>query len=139
MTAACEELIMPETTPGTTRIRDLRTVGVPVRDQGRALEFYLGVLGFEKRIDVPYGQAGRWIEVAPPGAAISIALVLEHDGVPAGVETGIRLVTGDADADHDALTARGVDADEVLRWPGVPPMFAFRDQDGNGLELVQEG
>jgi hypothetical protein len=36
------------------------------------------------------------------------------------------------------LLARGVDAGEVLRWPGVPPMFAFRDQDGNGLELVQE-
>jgi lactoylglutathione lyase len=25
----------------------------------------------------------------------------------------------------------------VLRWPGVPPMFAFRDQDGNGLEIVE--
>jgi hypothetical protein len=25
-----------------------------------------------------------------------------------------------------------------LRWPGVPPMFSFRDQDGNGLELVQQ-
>jgi hypothetical protein len=25
----------------------------------------------------------------------------------------------------------------VLRWTGVPPMFAFRDQDGNGLEIVE--
>jgi lactoylglutathione lyase len=33
--------------------------------------------------------------------------------------------------------ARGVDADDVPRWPGVPPMFAFRDQDGNGLEIVE--
>jgi catechol 2,3-dioxygenase-like lactoylglutathione lyase family enzyme len=51
------------------------------------------------------------------------------------VETGIRLTTADADA---ALRAQGVDADDVLRWPGVPPMFAFRDQDGNGLEIVEE-
>ena len=80
----------------------------------------------------------RWIEVAPAGARTSLALVLEHDGVPAGVETGIRLTTADADADHRALVARGVDVGEVLRWPGVPPMFAFRDQDGNGLEIVQE-
>jgi hypothetical protein len=29
--------------------------------------------------------------------------------------------------------------DELLRWPGVPPMFAFRDQDGNGLEIVGRG
>jgi hypothetical protein len=25
----------------------------------------------------------------------------------------------------------------VLRWPGVPPMFAFRDQDANRLEIVE--
>ena len=123
---------------GPTRIHDLRTVGVPVRDQDRALEFYLGVLGFEKRLDVSNGSAGRWIEVAPPGGQATIALVTEHDGVPAGVETGIRLVTADAEADHASLVARGVDADDVLRWPGVPPMFAFRDVDGNGLELVEQ-
>jgi lactoylglutathione lyase len=119
-------------------IRDLRTVGVPVRDQDRALEFYLGALGFEKRLDVPYGQAGRWIEVAPPGASTTIALVPGREGAPAGVETGIRLVTADADVAHASLTARGVDADSVLRWPGAPAMFAFRDQDGNGLELIEQ-
>jgi hypothetical protein len=27
---------------------------------------------------------------------------------------------------------------ELLNWPGVPPMFGFRDPDGNGLELVEE-
>ncbi len=120
------------------RIRDIRTVGVPVRDQDRALTFYTTVLGFDTRMDVSMAAGVRWVEVAPPGAGTSIALVLEHDGVPAGVETGIRLTTADAEADHAGLLARGVDADEVLRWPGVPPMFAFRDQDGNGLEIVQD-
>jgi hypothetical protein len=24
-----------------------------------------------------------------------------------------------------------------LRWPGIPPMFAFRDQDGNSLTIVE--
>jgi lactoylglutathione lyase len=121
-----------------TRITGLRTIGVPVRDQDRALQFYTAVLGLETRMDVSVAAGVRWIEVAPSGAATTIALVLEHDGVPAGVETGIRLTTPDADADRVALLARGVDAGELLRWPGVPPMFAFRDQDGNGLELVQE-
>jgi catechol 2,3-dioxygenase-like lactoylglutathione lyase family enzyme len=119
-------------------IRDVRTVGVPVRDQDKALAFYTGVLGFETRLDVPAGAASRWIEVAPAGATTTIALVTAHDGVPAGVETGIRLTSADADADHESLVGRGVDADEVLHWPGVPPMFAFRDLDGNGLELVQQ-
>ena len=26
---------------------------------------------------------------------------------------------------------------EVAHWPGVPPMFSFRDPDGNQLYLVQ--
>ena len=39
---------------------------------------------------------------------------------------------------HSYLRANGVDADEVLRWEGVPPMFAFRDQDGNGMEIVEQ-
>ena len=121
-----------------TRITDVRTVGVPVTDQDRALEFYLDKLGFEKRLDVPIGDGGRWIEVAPAGATTTIALVRSHEGVPAGVETGIRFTTQDTDGDNMDLRARGVDADDVLRWPGVPPMFAFRDVDGNGLEIVEE-
>jgi catechol 2,3-dioxygenase-like lactoylglutathione lyase family enzyme len=125
-----------ESAPG---IVDVRTVGVPVTDQDRALEFYVEMLGFAKRLDVPYGDGKRWIEVAPPGATTTIALVPAHDGVPAGVETGIRFTTQDADADNADLQSRGVDADEVLRWPGAPPMFAFRDQDGNGLEIVEGG
>ena len=120
------------------RITDVRTVGVPVTQQDRALEFYVDRLGFEKRLDVPMGQGTRWIEVAPPGARTSIALIPAHDGVPAGVETGVRFTTEDADADHAELRSRGVEVDEILRWDGVPPMFAFRDQDGNGLEIVEQ-
>ena len=47
-------------------------------------------------------------------------------------------MAADADAVHAGMRARGVDADEVLRWEGVPPMFAFRDQDGNGMEIVEQ-
>src|SRR5437867_469150 len=121
-----------------TRITDMRTVGVPVVDQDRAVGFYVDKLGFEKRLDVPMGEGTRWIEVAPPGATTTIALVVAHVGIPAGVETGVRFTTQDAGALHADLRARGVDADEVLRWEGVPPMFAFRDQDGNGLEIVEQ-
>jgi lactoylglutathione lyase len=118
-------------------IKDIRTVGIPVADQERALAFYLDTLGFEKRLDVPIGGGARWIEVAPPEAATTIALIRAHDGLPAGVETGIRLTTPDADAIHAKFLAHGVDADDVLRWPGTPPMFAFRDGDGNGLEIIE--
>jgi catechol 2,3-dioxygenase-like lactoylglutathione lyase family enzyme len=117
-------------------ITGVHTVGIPVTDQQAAYDFY-GALGLETRRDVPMGEGARWIEVAPPGAMVTLALEVARPGHPAGVETGIRLTTPDVDATHAALRAAGVDADDVLRWPGVPPMFAFRDQDGNGLEMVE--
>jgi catechol 2,3-dioxygenase-like lactoylglutathione lyase family enzyme len=118
-----------------TRIADVGTVGVPVTDQDRALDFYVGTLGFEKRMDAPFGGGMRWIEVAPPGASTSLALIAGS----AGVDTGIRLSTSDAAADHADLLAQGVDADPQLieMGPGVPPMFTFRDPDGNRLYVVE--
>src|ERR1700733_12866043 len=121
-------------TENTSGVKDIRTVGIPVADQERALAFYLGTLGFEKRLDVPMDGGARWIEIAPPEAATTIALIRAHDNLAPGVETGIRLTTSDADAMHTNFLAHGVDADDLLRWPGTPPMFAFRDADGNGLE-----
>jgi len=127
---------MNETT--RTRITDVRTIGVPVTDQERALDFYVGKLGFEKRTDVPFGPTQRWVEVAPPGAATTIALVAASESAGAGVDTGIRFTTEDAAADHADLRSRGVDADaEILNMGGAPPMFSFRDQDGNRLVVVQ--
>lgn len=121
-----------------TPITDVLTIGVPVTDQGLALEFYTEKLGFEIRRDAPLRQAGgRWIEVAPPGARVTLALVPSAEGVPAGVQTGIRLATSDAVALHADLETNAVDVDELLRWPGIPPMFALRDQDGNRLTIVE--
>jgi predicted enzyme related to lactoylglutathione lyase len=121
-----------------TRVTGIRTVAVPVTDQDRALAYYTGTLGMAARLDVPLG-AGRWIEVAPEGAATSVALVPAADLRPVGSDTGIRLTTTDAAAAHAALAAAGADVDpEVLRWPGVPPMFVLRDQDGNRLSVVEQ-
>jgi catechol 2,3-dioxygenase-like lactoylglutathione lyase family enzyme len=122
----------------TTRATRVRTIGVPVRDQDRALDFYTTVLGLDTSLDVPMGGGGRWIEVTPPGGGATIALIQAKPGSPAGVETGIRLCAPDADAFRNHLLGRGASVDDVLHWPGVPPMFAFRDQDGNGLEIVEE-
>jgi lactoylglutathione lyase len=53
--------------------------------------------------------------------------------------TGIHTIgVPDSDEAHRALRSHGVAVGEVLRWPGVPAMFAFRDLDGNGYELVEQ-
>ncbi len=123
----------------TTRITQVGRVLVPVSDQDRALDFYTGTLGFEKRADIPYGRGDRWLEVAPPGGETAIALVLPRTGDSAGVETRIALTTHDADTAHAELQAAGVDVDpEVMRMGDpVPPMFWFRDPDGNTLMIVE--
>jgi catechol 2,3-dioxygenase-like lactoylglutathione lyase family enzyme len=122
-----------------TRIAQVGTVMVPVSDQDRALEFYVAKLGFEKRTDTPYGDGDRWVEVAPPGAATTVALVPPREGDPVGIESRVGFTSEDIDADHADLRARGVDVDEAVMRMGdpVPPMFFFRDQDGNNLLIVQ--
>ena len=120
----------------TTRIRQLGTIGIPVSDQDRALEFYVATLGFEKRMDVTYGQGQRWLEVGPAGAATTIALMAVQGGAATGIDTQVRLTSDDARADHADLRARGVDTDpEVMPYP--VPMFSFRDLDGNRLIIVE--
>jgi lactoylglutathione lyase len=123
-----------------SKITGMRTVGVPVADQDRALGFYSGTLGLDVQMDAPIDELGtRWIEVGPPGGGTSIALVAAGDQLPAGVETGIRLTTADATALHSELTGQSVDVGELLDWPGVPLMFTLHDPDGNGLEIVEAG
>ena len=115
-------------------------VAITVSDTDRAIEFYVDTLGFEKVVDVPMGDAGRWVEVALPGAPTTIALAPPPEGKAAGgTDTGICIDTTDVDADHAALKAAGADVDEeVARWGGpVPPMFWLRDPDGNALIVVQ--
>src|SRR3954470_13430332 len=115
-------------------------VCVTIADTDRAVEFYVGKLGFEKVVDTPMGEDMRWVEVAVRGTPTPIALAPPPPGTPAGgSQTGICLDTSDVDADHAALKAAGADVDdEVSRYGGpVPPMFWVRDPDANSLIVVQ--
>lgn len=118
-------------------ITGVHVVAVNVADQDSAIAFYVDMLGFELRFDADLGGGFRWIEVAPPGADTLIALTAATPELPAGSDTGIRLMTLDAELLHAAMTADGVDVDELLRWPGIPPMFSFRDLDANTLYIMQ--
>src|SRR3954453_3072038 len=107
-----------------TQIPGIRTVSVPVEDQDTALSFYVDPLGFTKLRDNPTPGGGRWIELAPGDDSIIITLEPAAPGVSRGA-IGIRFTTENADSAHAALLDAGVDTDEILRWPGIPPMFAF--------------
>ena len=123
-----------------TSVDKLATVIITVADQDRMIEFYVDKLGLEKRVDVPFGEGYRWVEVAPAGAVTTIALAPPPQGAPApgNTQTGISLHAEDVDGYHAQLKAAGVDVDaEVSRMGGpVPPMFWFRDPEGNTLMVV---
>ena len=88
-----------------------------------------------------FGGQYRWVEVYPPNGTTGIALAPPRPGTddPTSRETGITLTTDDIDATHAELRARGADVDDEVSRMGdpVPPMFWFRDPDGNTLMVVE--
>ncbi len=124
----------------STQITKIANVIIPADDQDQALQFYTEVLGLEKRLEAPFGDGSRWIEVAPAGSDTVIAICPPGPNVKAGgKETGVTLQTDDVDAYHAQLKQRGVDVDaEVSRFGDpVPPMFWFRDPEANNLQVIE--
>jgi catechol 2,3-dioxygenase-like lactoylglutathione lyase family enzyme len=122
-----------------SRIGEISLVIVGATDQDRSIEFYESI-GFEKRTDIPFGDKYRWVEVYPPGGTTGIALAPPREGDEAGGrETGISLTTDDIEATHEHLRSLGADVDAEVSRMGdpVPPMFWFRDPDGNTLMITE--
>jgi catechol 2,3-dioxygenase-like lactoylglutathione lyase family enzyme len=133
------------------RISRIQLVLVPSTDQDRSVAFYES-LGFERRNDIPWGDGYRWVEVYPASGTAGIALVPPRHGDPTGMQTGIVLNTDDIDVAHAEMQASGIDVDAEVARTGapaeirigavelvgpVPPMFWFRDPDGNALLIVE--
>ncbi|HTX30544.1 MAG TPA: VOC family protein [Solirubrobacteraceae bacterium] len=124
-----------------THVSKIATVIIPVEDQDGQIAFYVDKLGFEKRMDMPFGGQYRWVEVAPAGGETTIALAPPppQGGTQVGNrETGISFYSDDIDGYHAQLKAAGVDVDAEVAHMGdpVPPMFWLRDPEGNSLMVV---
>ena len=125
--------------PTATLVDKISTVVIPVTQQDEMISFYTDKLGFEKRVDIPFGGQYRWVEVGLPGTETTIALAPPPPGGSAGNrETGIGLHSSDIDAYHAELKGAGVDVDEEVSRMGdpVPPLFWLRDPEGNSLMVV---
>ena len=83
-------------------ITRVSSVGVRAGDQDRAVEFYVGKLGFEKRRDDPMGLDGRWVELAPAGAETAL--------VP--FTPGLVFACDDIQTTFEELRGRGVEFTE---------------------------
>jgi catechol 2,3-dioxygenase-like lactoylglutathione lyase family enzyme len=124
----------------TTQANKIATVIIPVADQDAAVDFYVSKLGFEKRVDIPFGNGYRWIEVGLGAEGTTLALAPPPgEGATGKRETGISLQADDIDAYHTRLKQMDVDVDAEVSRMGdpVPPMFWLRDPEGNSLIVVQ--
>jgi catechol 2,3-dioxygenase-like lactoylglutathione lyase family enzyme len=136
VTPTTKEDVVPST---KTRVSKIATVIIPVSDQDQQIEFYVDKLGFEKRVDIPFGGKYRWVEVAAGDAETTIALAPPpDDGSSGNRETGISLYAEDIDGYHAELKSAGVDVDPEVSRMGdpVPPMFWLRDPEGNSLMVI---
>jgi catechol 2,3-dioxygenase-like lactoylglutathione lyase family enzyme len=117
-------------------IKGIKFVGIPVRDQDRALDFYVKKLGFAVLTDQPFNDKQRWIELRIPGADTGVVLFTpegQEDRI--GTFQSISFWTKDVQKTYDELTSRGVAFNgkpTVADWGSSAIM---RDQDGNQMVL----
>ena len=121
-------------------ITSVKLVGICVKDQQRALDFYTQKLGFQVFTDVPFGPNSRWIEVRPLGAETHLAL-----WTPPGLENRIgtfsQIVfrTDDIQATYRDLVQKGIKFIEPPREQGGGVMGQFLDAEGNIFVLRDGG
>lgn len=117
-------------------ITGFEILSVPVSDAQKAKAFYRDVLGFELIRESPMGPGMTWIQLAPPGQAVTIALVTWFEQMKPGGLQGVMVNTPDIDAEHQRLRALGLELTEIQQQPWG--RFAmFNDPDGNGWILRQ--
>ena len=125
-------------------------VGLYVRDQDEALEFYVGKLGFRVHTDARNGDY-RWLTVqhpeqpsfqlglfAPQAPALDAATAQAvREIVAKGAMPPLVLSVADCRASHARLEALGVEftQEPMDRFGSVDA--GFRDPAGNGWKMIQ--
>jgi catechol 2,3-dioxygenase-like lactoylglutathione lyase family enzyme len=125
-------------------------VGLYVRDQDEALEFYVGKLGFSVHTDAKNGDY-RWLTVQQPDqpsfqlglftpqAPLVDAATAQtlNEAVAKGAMPPLVLMVDDVRAAHERMAGAGVEftQEPVDRYGAVDA--SFRDPSGNGWKLIQ--
>ncbi len=124
----------------------IKLSSIMVDDQGKALRFYTEVLGFDKKEDIPVGEA-RWLTVVSPQAPDESELVLEPNSNPAAktyqralFEQGIPLTAfavEDIRSEYERLKESGVVFRSEPTSMGPVTVAVFDDTCGNLIQIYQ--
>jgi catechol 2,3-dioxygenase-like lactoylglutathione lyase family enzyme len=118
-------------------IKRIKFLGIPVRDQDRALRFYTEKLGFRILTDQEFNEKQRWIELSIPGAETGITL-FTPDGHEDRVGTFINTSweVDNVAKTYEELLGQGV---EFGGPPQKQPWGTFvilKDSEGNQIVLA---
>jgi catechol 2,3-dioxygenase-like lactoylglutathione lyase family enzyme len=125
----------------------LELVTVVVDDYDPAIEFFVGVLGFELLDDSPSltndGQPKRWVVVRPRGAETGILLARadgDHQGHVVGNQVagrvGFFLRVDDFEASYNRMVTAGVEFVTEPRTADYGRVAVFVDISGNRWDLL---
>ncbi len=117
-------------------IKRIKFLGIPVRDQDRALAFYTEKLGFRVFTDQQFSEKQRWIELSIPGAETGIVL-FTPDGHEDRIGTFLNSSweVDNIEKTYAELSAKGV---EFAGPPQNQPWGSFammKDSEGNSITL----
>jgi catechol 2,3-dioxygenase-like lactoylglutathione lyase family enzyme len=118
-------------------IKRIKFLGIPVRDQDRALQFYTEKLGFRILTDQEFSEKQRWIELSIPGAETGVVLFTpegHEDRIGGFVNTSWEV--DNIEKTYNELLGRGV---EFTGPPQKQPWGTFvtlKDPDGNQILLA---
>jgi catechol 2,3-dioxygenase-like lactoylglutathione lyase family enzyme len=125
-------------------ITKIHSATVTVSNKDAAIEFYLNVLGWEKRIDQAVDEHYRFVTVAPVGGDAELALEEPMFGSTPGGQTGISLSVDNIDETFKDLAAKGVkfvdmegkpvDGPQTMPW-GDRACW-MQDPDGNTFFFI---
>jgi catechol 2,3-dioxygenase-like lactoylglutathione lyase family enzyme len=123
----------------------INITSVLVDDQATALAFYVDVLGFVLKHDIPMGDA-RWLTVVSAKEPDGVELLLEPSGHPAAgpfkaalVADGIPFTSfavDDVQAEFQRLTAAGVRFVQEPTDMGPVTVATFDDTCGNLIQIA---
>jgi catechol 2,3-dioxygenase-like lactoylglutathione lyase family enzyme len=115
----------------------IKFVGIPVRDQDQALEFWTRKLGLQVVTDQPMGPGQRWIELKIPGAQTGLALFTPpgHES-RIGTFQSLSFEVDDVEKSHRELSALGVELAQPPKKEQWGTSAIFKDPDGNSFVMA---
>lgn len=117
-------------------LKRVKFVGIPVRDQEKALQFWTKKVGFQIGTDQPMGNGQRWIELKIPGAQTGLVLFTPpgHEN-RIGTFQNMSFAVDDVEQTHRELTERGVEFTQAPKKESWGTLAIFKDPDGNSFAI----